>query len=137
MAAYEAIFILKPDLGDELNAKTLEKVSALIPANGGTVTAFEKAGNRRLAYEVKGYSDGYYAFVKYEGQPAATRELERFFKITDEVIRYLIVRDEAANRPAPAGKEAQPAVEEPAQPATEEAGQEAPEAGERPPSEPS
>jgi small subunit ribosomal protein S6 len=119
MAAYESIFILRPDLDDETVAKMCDRIGALIVANNGTIVAMEKMGPRHLSYEVKGYNDGYYVVLNYEGQTAATSELERVYKISDEVIRYIIVKRETPFKSA-LGRE--PAKEG----ASQEAGKDAP-----------
>ena len=100
MAAYESIFILRPDLDEEAVSKTCDRVAALVGNNNGSVIALEKMGHRRLAYEVKDHMDGYYVILNYEGQPETTRELERTFKISDEFIRYIIVKREVPYKPA-------------------------------------
>ncbi len=94
MAAYESVFILRPDLDREGVDKTCERVVDVVTKSGGSVLSVEKVGLRRLAYEIEHFSDGFYVILNYEGEPPATRELERFFKISDEVIRYLIVKRE-------------------------------------------
>ncbi|HCW50795.1 MAG TPA: 30S ribosomal protein S6 [Clostridiales bacterium] len=94
MAAYESVFILRPDLDREGVDKTCERIVDVVTRSGGSVLSVEKVGLRRLAYEIEHFSDGFYVILNYEGEPSATRELERFFKINDEVIRYLIVKRE-------------------------------------------
>jgi len=100
MAAYESIFILRPDLDEEAVSKTCDRVAALVGNNNGSVIALEKMGHRRLAYEVKDHMDGYYVILNYEGQPETTRELERTFKISDEFIRHIIVKRDVPYKPA-------------------------------------
>ncbi len=102
MTAYESVFILRPDLDEEAVAKTCDRIAALVADNGGTVLLLEKMGHRRLSYEVKGFTDGFYVVLNFEGGGATTRELERTFKISDEVIRYIIVRREVPLKAAPA-----------------------------------
>lgn len=117
MAAYESVFIIRPDLDEETVSKVCDRITALIAANGGAVVTLEKMGHRHLAYEVKGFQDGYYVVLNYEGQAETTNELERNFRISDEVIRHLVVRKEISRRPAPAKAEG----EKPAAQATPEA----------------
>ncbi|MCL6580519.1 MAG: 30S ribosomal protein S6 [Firmicutes bacterium] len=106
MPTYEAVFVLRPDLDEEALGRSCERFMNLVGANRGTVLAVEKMGHRRLAYEVKGFRDGFYVVLYYEGQSETVRELERNFKISDEVIRYINVRREAPYRPAQAKEEA-------------------------------
>jgi len=94
MRAYETLYVIKPDLDEEALAGVIEKFTGLIAANGGEVVTNNKWGKRKLAYEVKDYREGIYVLVNFNGQPATAQELERVFKITDEVLRYLITRKE-------------------------------------------
>ncbi len=100
MAAYESIFILRPELDDEAVAKVCDRLTALVADHEGSVIALEKMGKRRLSYEVKGQLDGYYVILNYDGKPGTTTELERNFKISDEVLRYIIVKREVPYKPA-------------------------------------
>lgn len=100
MAAYESIFILRPDLDDEAVAKACDRIATLVADHEGSVIAVEKMGKRRLPYEVKGQLEGYYVILNYEGKPATTAELERNFKISDEFIRYIIVKRQVPYKPA-------------------------------------
>lgn len=79
-------------LGDEGLASTAEKVRALIEANA-TETAVETWGARRLAYEIEKTRDGYYELIRFTTEDVEfPKELERVLKITDGVLRYLVVR---------------------------------------------
>ncbi|MGE5483666.1 MAG: 30S ribosomal protein S6 [Ignavibacteriales bacterium] len=89
---YEVMYILQPDLDEEKVTAAVEKYSGLIQANGGTVTNVEKWGKRRLAYELKGQREGNYVLVQFSGEPAVSSELDRVMKISEEVLRHLIVR---------------------------------------------
>ncbi|NLP36953.1 MAG: 30S ribosomal protein S6 [Firmicutes bacterium] len=95
MIKYETMFILKPDLEEDAYTALVERFQGLIEAEGGEVTNVERMGRRKLAYEVKKkFREGYYVLINYKSEPHVTAELERNFKITDDVIRYLIVREE-------------------------------------------
>jgi len=118
MAAYESIFILRPDLDEETVVKTCDRIGALIVDNHGSVVAMEKMGHRHLSYEVKGHNDGYYVVLNYEGGAAATAELERTYKISDQVIRYIIVKRETPFKPALGREPVKEAAPEEAPPET-------------------
>ena len=92
MRAYEAMYVLRPDLDEEQINADIERFNQLVREQGGEVEQVSRWGRRRLAYEVKKFREGYYVLLHFRGQPAACRELERVFKISDHVIRYLIVR---------------------------------------------
>ena len=92
LAAYELMFIVKPELDEEqVNAAT-DRVHQLVVANGGTVTKTAAWGRRRLAYKVGQYNEGYYIVSNFTVEPAKISELERVLKISDTVFRHLLVR---------------------------------------------
>ena len=92
MRDYEAMYIVKPNLEEEQYTQIIEKYKALVQANGGEIVEVEPWGKRRLAYEIQKLREGYYVLMKIKGMPELPRELERNFKIADEVMRYLVVR---------------------------------------------
>ncbi|MEG0874316.1 MAG: 30S ribosomal protein S6 [Clostridiales bacterium] len=93
MRNYEAMYILRPDLDEEQINANVEKFSGIITANGGEVTKVDHWGKRRLAYEVKKLREGYYVLCYFAAGTELPKELERNFKISDEVIRFLVVRE--------------------------------------------
>lgn len=94
MRAYELMYIVRPDLDEDAVAETMEKFNQLIAANQGEVESSSRWGKRRLAYEVKKFREGIYILVRFKGEPATEKELERILKISDEVIKFLIIRRE-------------------------------------------
>ena len=92
MREYEVMYILQADLDEEKVTAAVEKYSGIITTNGGTITNVEKWGKRRLAYEIKGQREGNYVLVLFSGEPAVSSELDRVMKISDDVLRHLIVR---------------------------------------------
>lgn len=94
MTKYETMFILKPELEAEVYESLVEKFKGVIEAQGGEVTNVNRMGRRKLAYEVrKKFREGYYVLFNYAGDGNVTDELERNYKISDDVIRYLIVKE--------------------------------------------
>ncbi len=92
MRDYETMFIVRPDLEEEAIEATIAKFQALVTGGGGTVGKVDRWGKRRLAYEIAGHTEGLYVVMEFSAEAAVARELERVFRITDEVIRHLIVR---------------------------------------------
>jgi small subunit ribosomal protein S6 len=88
------MFILKPDLSDEQFDSQVEKFKGILENQEAEVSNINRMGRRRLAYEVKKLREGYYVLINYSGGPAATDELERNFRISDDVIRYLIIKED-------------------------------------------
>ncbi|MCL5677062.1 MAG: 30S ribosomal protein S6 [Firmicutes bacterium] len=92
MRTYELVFIVKPDLEEEATAAVVDKFTGLITEQGGTVANVDKWGKRHLAYEVKGYNDGYYIIVNFQAEPKASKEVERVLKISDDVIKHMVIK---------------------------------------------
>ncbi len=89
-ANYEVIFILKPDLGEEATAALVEKFKTLVEQNG-TLAEVDEWGKRRLAYPINDLNDGYYVLMNFNSAPTFPLELDRIFRITDGVMRSLVV----------------------------------------------
>ncbi len=94
MRKYEVVFVLRPDLDEEKNASLIEKFKDLIESQGGEILKIDKWGKRRLAYEVKDLREGVYIIVHMNAEPEVATELDRVFKIADEVLRHIIVRED-------------------------------------------
>lgn len=92
MRNYEVLYIIKPDLEEEKISAVVEKFKKVVVDNGGEVTLLDEWGKRKLAYDIKKYSEGYYVLMKFKSSVETARELERLLKISDDVIRHLLVR---------------------------------------------
>jgi len=88
---YETIFIINPNLSEEEIAGLVEKFKSLI-ASAGEVENVDEWGKRRLAYPIKGLNEGYYVLVNYSAEPTFPKELDRNFRITDGILRYLTIK---------------------------------------------
>lgn len=93
MNKYESVIIINPNLEGEATKALIEKFSNLINSNG-KVDSVEELGNKKLAYEIKKNKEGYYVVIKFEAKPELIAELERVYRITDEVIKYIVVKEE-------------------------------------------
>lgn len=94
MRKYETLFILNPSLEDDTVKANVEKFKGVIENGGGTVDNIDSWGKRKLAYEINKVSEGYYTLINFSADSELPKELDRIFRITDGVIRHLIVRDE-------------------------------------------
>lgn len=94
MRKYEVVFVLRADLDEEKNQAFIDKFKAVVENKGGEIVKLDKWGKRRLAYEVKDLREGFYVVMKMNATPEAAAELERVFKLTDEILRHMIVREE-------------------------------------------
>lgn len=93
MRKYEIIFIVR-SLEEEATNAVIEKFSKLIVANGGTIDKEDRWGKRRLAYEIKKEIEGFYVLFYVTCEPACVDECDRVMKITDEVLKHMIVRSD-------------------------------------------
>lgn len=96
---YEVMFIVRPDLTDEDQDKLISTLETQIGNAGGTIKSVDKWGKRRLAYEVRTFSDGMYILFTIEGEGALIKEVERRLRVTEQVIKFITVRvDEEQKR---------------------------------------
>ena len=90
MAKYETIMVLSTTADEEAIKALIEKFTALIAANG-TITSVDEWGKRRLAYPINDETDGYYVLTQFTSEPTFPAELDRVYKITDGILRSLII----------------------------------------------
>jgi small subunit ribosomal protein S6 len=91
---YETMYILRPDLGDELTDQAIEKYQNLLREQGADTIETQHRGRRRLAYEIQRQREGVYIQMNYTAPGAAVAVLERAMRLSDDVIRYLTVKQE-------------------------------------------
>jgi small subunit ribosomal protein S6 len=89
---YEVLYIVRADLDDDKVQDAVKRVNTLIERSGGTVDRTNLWGKRKLAYEVKHQKEGSYVLQDFQLAPERVPELESSLKITEEVLRHLIVR---------------------------------------------
>ena len=92
MRDYEVLYIVRADLDDEKVQDAVKRVNTLIQRSGGTAERTNLWGKRKLAYEVKHQKEGAYVLQDFQLDPNRVPELESSLKITEEVLRHLIVR---------------------------------------------
>ena len=90
MINYEVMLILAPALEDDKKDATVETVKGIIAAEG-EVGNVDTWGMRKLAYPIQKKSEGYYVVIEFKAQPTLPKELDRRLKISDNVIRHMIV----------------------------------------------
>jgi len=93
MNKYESVVIVNPNLEEESIKNLVKKFSDLINTDG-KVTSVEEMGKRKLAYEIKKQKEGFYIVLKFEAKPELIAELERNYRITDEVIKFMVIKEE-------------------------------------------
>lgn len=107
MRDYEVLYIVRADLDDDKVQDAVKRVNTLIERAGGAPERTNLWGKRRLAYEVKHQKEGAYVLQDFKLNPERVPELEGGLKITEEVLRHLIVRK--PEKAAPAAVAASPA----------------------------
>lgn len=91
MKAYEVMYIVKP-IEEEAFKAVADKFDRLIVDNGGKIVRTSFWGKKRLAYEIQDLNEGLYVLVEFSAEPAAVKELDRVMKITDDILRHMIIR---------------------------------------------
>lgn len=95
MSKYELTVVVSAKIEDDERAAVIDKCKALVERFGGTITNVDEWGKRKLAYEVQKMKEAYYYFIKFDAETTAPAEIESRIRIMDNVIRYLIVKQEA------------------------------------------
>ena len=87
---YEVLYIVDPAQGEEGIAALVEKFKAMVEAEG-TLSSIDEWGKRRLAYPINDLVEGYYVYMTCDAKPEMPAELDRVFKITEGILRSIIV----------------------------------------------
>ena len=93
MNKYESVIIVNPNV-DEEGIKALEKKFTDIINNDGKLEKIDNLGKRKLSYEVKKNNEGIYLVLTFEANADLIEELQRNYRITDEVIKFIVIRIE-------------------------------------------
>ena len=93
MNNYEAVLIFKTELADADRNALLDRFKGHIEENGEVVSV-DDWGRRRLAYEIDDLKEGYYYIVDFKSQPDHIKEFERRLRLSDFVLRYVVIRKE-------------------------------------------
>lgn len=101
MRDYELMVVLDPNLDDAAIDALNTRIQNMVTQRGGTLEKVDNWGRRRLAYPIGRYRDGVYILSRFQLPPNAAAEIERALKLTESVIRHLLVRAEDL-APAPA-----------------------------------
>ncbi len=88
---YESIFIISPALSEDDTKALVEKFKSLIETSA-QLENIDEWGKRRLAYEISDFNEGYYVLVDFSAESTFPLELERIFRITDGIIKYMVIR---------------------------------------------
>lgn len=89
---YEMVLVINPELTEDRFKAVLDGISKLITDMGGIISETKQWGKRKLAYPIKRFSEGNYVLTQLQLQPAAGKEIEAKLQISEDVLRYLLVR---------------------------------------------
>jgi len=92
MRHYETTYILRPNLGEEKFTEIIERTNAIVEGDNGSVIDIDRWGMKKLAYEIKKETQGYYICMNYAAPGSTIQEMERIFRIDDNVLRYLTIK---------------------------------------------
>ncbi len=92
MRDYELVTVFNPEIGDDATPQAIERLGAQIAARGGEVVETNHWGRRKLAYPINQFYEGNYVVTQMRMEPLRTRELEASLRITEDVLRHLLVR---------------------------------------------
>ena len=88
---YELVVIISPEVAKEAADGIVDGVSRYITDNGGTVSAVEPWGKKRLAYPIKHFLEGSYILIRFKMQPKFSKQLEASLRISEDVLRHLLI----------------------------------------------
>jgi len=89
---YELVFIVHPEVADDALDPLINNVTQYITGKNGTVIEIARWGRKKLAYPIKHVLEGNYILIKFKLDPAANKELETNLKISEKIIRYLLIK---------------------------------------------
>ena len=89
MRKYETVFILDPDVKDQARTDLFDRVKNIITKENGILLDFDEWGNKKLAYEIKKKLRGFYVCITYGGTGSLVKELERNFRLSDDVLKFM------------------------------------------------
>jgi small subunit ribosomal protein S6 len=92
MEVYEAMLIIIPELDEEQVESTLSRFQTIIERTGGEIRDINHWGRRKLAYEIDHRTDGFYAVMEFTVGERTLVELKRILRVSDDVVRHMIVR---------------------------------------------
>jgi len=93
--SYEMVVIIRPELADEQLEAAINNISGFITGRGGAVSEINRWGKRNLAYPIKHSISGTYILMKFTLKPAVCKELENTLKISEQVLRHLLIKVES------------------------------------------
>ncbi|NMB39286.1 MAG: 30S ribosomal protein S6 [Firmicutes bacterium] len=94
MRTYELMMMINPEMETENIDTIVERISGIVTDRNGEIVDVDQWGKRKLAYEVDGNTEGFYVVIVFKADNEAITEIDRVLKITEEVLRFLLVRQD-------------------------------------------
>ncbi|MGE8204789.1 30S ribosomal protein S6 [Heyndrickxia sp. NPDC080065] len=94
MKKYEVMYIIRPNIEDEAKKAVVERFDNVLATQGAEIIESKDWGKRRLAYEIEDFRDGFYRLVKVNASPEAVQEFDRLAKISGDIIRHIVIKEE-------------------------------------------
>jgi small subunit ribosomal protein S6 len=85
--------VLDPSLGDQDIEKEIEKIKEYLVAEGSEISGVDLWGRRKLAYEIGGHKEGFYAVIKFRGEPRVVAPLTKSYRLNEQVLRHMVLAD--------------------------------------------
>ena len=89
---YELVYIASPEMSDEVLETRVNDITQFITGKEGVVDGVEKWGKKKLAYPIKHFLEGNYVLTKFKMSPAKCKELEANLKISEDIVRHLLIK---------------------------------------------
>ena len=89
---YELVLVISPDAAEEEFEATIDNISRFITGKGGVISDIDRWGKRRLAYPIRSFVEGSYVLSRFKLKPVFGKELEANLRISEEVLRHLLIR---------------------------------------------
>lgn len=96
MSKYELALVVSAKIEDDERNATVDKVKGYIERFGGTITNVDDWGKKRMAYEVNRMREAFYYFIQFDAEKTAPREIENRVRLMENVVRYLVVKQDEA-----------------------------------------
>jgi small subunit ribosomal protein S6 len=89
---YELVYVVNPEISDEALNSRIESIGQFISGRNGVVEEVDRWGKKKLAYPIKHFLEGNYVLTRFKISPAQCKELEANLKISEEVLRHLLIK---------------------------------------------
>jgi small subunit ribosomal protein S6 len=89
---YELVYIVSPEIADDVLEARIDNISQFITGKEGVIDGVEKWGKKKLSYPIKHFQEGNYVLTKFKMGPARCKELDANLRMSEEIIRHLLIK---------------------------------------------